>query len=582
MITYTCHNKDRKTGLDFPCTGISCRTSTCPSCGGRADAHSSIYWCGYCRIPVYTEFCPVCGSAGTYLSTDLRPVFPGERLLVEILLGEPFCFREASVWNGSGSHYFVDGRRIAFSVNDLKRADTGKIREALGRLWPHNSSRAFDDMAERFVRANAGRFAQMTEEAGDYIRTAAGEAGGTGMFVSFSGGKDSTVTSDLVTRALGSSRIMHIFGDTTLEFPFTYEYVERFRRTHLSTPLLTARNREKDFEELCRQICPPARVLRWCCTVFKTGPIQRKIRALYRSESRILTFYGVRRSESAGRGKYERETDSPKIARQRMASPVIDWMDFDIWLYLLTTGIDFNDAYRLGYTRVGCWCCPNNSAWSEFLSKIYLERQSRQFRRLLLEFARSAGKKDPETYVDGGFWKARQGGNGVAGAGNAVVSATPCAAEENTFHYELVRPVSEELYGLFLPFGYLNFQMGRKRLGEGYVLDERGGILLRLQGREGAGTLKVTIVNHRIAGARDMRTARERVRCQLTKYQICVGCLACESVCRFNALVVREREDGGVRYRIDGDKCRRCGECVNHFAAGCYMKKVLSVRRDQV
>ena len=49
------------------------------------------------------------------------------------------------------------------------------------------------------------------------------------MFVSFSGGKDSTVTSDLVIRALSEPKILHIFGDTTLEFPETIKYVERLK-----------------------------------------------------------------------------------------------------------------------------------------------------------------------------------------------------------------------------------------------------------------------------------------------------------------------------------------------------------------
>ena len=47
------------------------------------------------------------------------------------------------------------------------------------------------------------------------------------MMVSFSGGKDSTVTSHVVRTALGSNDILHIFGDTTLEFPYTLEYKKR-------------------------------------------------------------------------------------------------------------------------------------------------------------------------------------------------------------------------------------------------------------------------------------------------------------------------------------------------------------------
>lgn len=435
-------------------------------------------------------------------------------------------------------------------------------------------------MKERFTEANKERYEHITQEAGNYIRKAAGEFSAMDMFVSFSGGKDSTVTSNLVLRALSTPQIMHIFGDTTLEFPFTYTYMERFKKNHPKTPVISARNKEKNFEELCKLVGPPSRVMRWCCTVFKTGTIQKKIRSLYRDKNQILTFYGIRRSESVSRSKYERESDSPKITKQRIVSPIIDWMDFDIWLYLLTTGIDFNDAYRLGYARVGCWCCPNNSGWSEFLSKVHMHEQSEHFRNMLIDFAKSIGKEDAEVYVDDGFWKARQGGNGVAYAQKSVVSFTPCATEENTFNYELQRPISEQLYELFRPFGYLNFDMGNTRLGEVFVLNKKEQIVLKLQGRIGTANLKVTILNTQLAGAKDLKTAEERIKCQLTKYQMCMGCLACESVCRFNALSIRENKDGEIGYYISDEKCKRCGECVNHFTAGCYMRKVLAIKRQ--
>ena len=262
------------------------------------------------------------------------------------------------------------------------------------------------------------------------------------MFVSFSGGKDSTVTSDIVMRALSEPKILHIFGDTTLEFPETMRYVDRFKKEHPQTPVLSSRNKDKDFEELCKLVGPPSRVMRWCCTIFKTGAIQRKIKTLFRNKNKIITFYGIRRSESASRSKYERETEGSKITKQITISPIIDWMDFDVWLYMLTTKIDFNYAYRLGYARVGCWCCPNNSGWSEFLSKIHMPQQSERFRQMLIDFAKQIGKPDPEVYVDDGKWKARQGGNGVDYAKKTAVSFEPCALEENAFNYELQRPIS--------------------------------------------------------------------------------------------------------------------------------------------
>ena len=580
MITYICHNKNEKTGENLPCTNNRCETSVCPTCGGRADAVSQIFWCKKCKVPTYEEHCPICGGKGKKLATDIRPVFPEERLLIEIVLGEPFCLKDAFVWNGTGNHYYADGKKVPFSVKDLKNRDAEEIRRQYEKYAPKNSYETFEQNIKRFVLANKERYEKITEEAKAFIREASKEYSPMDMFVSFSGGKDSTVTADLVTRALSNPQIMHIFGDTTLEFPYTYEYVERFKKQHPKTPLMPARNKEKDFEELCQLVGPPSRVMRWCCTVFKTGTIQKKIKSLYRDKSRILTFYGIRRSESLSRSKYERESESPKITKQHIVSPIIDWMDFDVWLYLLTTGIDFNDAYRLGYARVGCWCCPNNSGWSEFLSKIHMPEQSKHFRNMLLDFARKVGKEDAEVYVDDGFWKARQGGNGLEYAQKSVVEFKPCATEENAFNYELQKPITQDFYELFKPFGYLNFDMGNARLGEVYVLNKKGEILLKLQGRLGSRNLKVTIVNHKIAGASDLKTAEEREKCQITKYQMCMGCLACESVCRFNALSVKDRKDGSVEYRISDEKCMRCGECVNHFIAGCYMRKVLSIKRN--
>ena len=141
-------------------------------------------------------------------------------------------------------------------------------------------------------------------------------------------------------------------------------------------------------------------------------------------------------------------------------------MDFDVWLYLLTTGIDFNDAYRLGYTRVGCWCCPNNSGWSSFLSEVYMPEEYEKWHTLLINFAKKIGKPDPEVYVDDGWWKARQGGNGLDYAQTSVLTFEPCALQENTLNFELQRPITEELYELFKPFGFINKSIGNERLGD--------------------------------------------------------------------------------------------------------------------
>lgn len=567
----------------YRCTkdNIITQTSVCPVCKERAELEKSdIYWCDTCNIPLYQKKCS-CGSKPRRMVSDIRPVFPEERLLLEILLKKPFAFLKDSVWNGSGNKYYVNGKRIDFSVKDLIEVDAEEVRKQYEDLREQNTYQYFDSYIKRFLEENRERYEEITAEATGYIRESTKNYKIQDMFVSFSGGKDSTVVSSLVMRALSEPKILHIFGDTTLEFPETMHYVERFKKEHPKTPVLSSRNKEKNFEELCELMGPPSRVMRWCCTIFKTGAIQRKIKALFGDKDKIITFYGIRRSESASRSKYERETEGSKITKQITISPIIDWMDFDIWLYLLTTKIDFNDAYRWGYTRVGCWCCPNNSAWSEFLSRIYMPEQSKHWQELLVDFARRIGKPDAESYIRDGKWKARQGGNGVEYANKAVVSFKPCVLEENSFNYELQRPISEELYELFRPFGYINKNLGNERLGEVFITTKNGNPRIKLQERIGKTTLKVTIYDMHLDGAKNLETAEDKIKCQLTKYQLCMGCKACESICKHNAIVIRDEKDGSISYHILDEKCVRCGECVNHYVGGCYIRKVLATKRGK-
>lgn len=573
MIKYFCKN-----------CNINVESSECSVCGARTEVESKLYWCSNCNIPVYDEVCPICGCKGEYFTSDARPVFPEERLLIEIMLGKPFCFIEDSVWNGSGNRYYVNGKKIPFSVTNLKNYDPSAIREKLDELKSQNTYEHFDRMIAQWVKANAIRYDYITSEAKSYIAQYSKKYLNDDLnaaFVSFSGGKDSTVVSDLVRKATGNPSIIHIFGNTTLEFPQTYEYVERFRATNKRTPMLRAENKEQDFFNLCETFGPPSRTLRWCCTIFKTGFIGEKIKKTFSGRKSVLTFYGIRRNESASRNTYERSSQGKKITQQLVASPIIDWMDYDIWLYLLTTGIDFNEAYRLGYTRVGCWCCPNNSVWSQFLASIYMLEQYNRFRNILLDFAIKMGKEDPEEYVSNGGWKARQGGAGIELSKNVAIAFKPCATDAKSFNYVLNKPISDDLYEFFKPFGVLDFTMGKERLGEVYILDFKTKLpIMKLQGRRGMNELKITILSTPIAGKTKINEIELKFKCQITKYQLCAGCHACENACKHSAIRLIKDGEGDTEYKylIDETKCVHCFECINHYTGGCYMRRVLLPR----
>lgn len=316
-----------------------------PNCGHSTITSSTIYWCDECNIPIFEKECPVCGREGKYIATDIRPVFPEERLLLSLIKGkEPFFYQDKSVWFGSNS-YIVDGKKVRVSISQLNKWPLDKI-EDLKKEYEANKAKmdysAFDHMKDCFVKANADRYNFITDEAVAFIQSYADRFPIEDMMVSFSGGKDSTVTSSLVNRALGTNKVLHVFGDTTLEFPYTLEYRKRFNKNIESqgVRVLTAKNREKNFEDLCDVVGPPSRVMRWCCTVFKTGAIQKTIASAFKDKTSILSFQGIRHSESLSRSKYERESESPKISKQTVASPIIDWIDFDVWLYILTIGIE--------------------------------------------------------------------------------------------------------------------------------------------------------------------------------------------------------------------------------------------------
>lgn len=574
MIKYICKNEKCGKETEF---------ARCPYCQGnpRTEIKSSdIYWCPKCNVPTYDEVCLLCGSIGERVGTDARPVFPEERLLIEIIMGVPMKYKEASFWNISGNYYYADGKRIPWKKSMIKNSNIEDIKKALNDYREENKINAFQTYLDKFIATNKHRYEYIVSEACDYIREVSEGYTSSEMFVSFSGGKDSSVTSSLAMKALGRPDILHIYGDTTLEFPETKKYIERFMAQHPQTPLMTSKNKDKNFDDLVEQLGPPSRVMRWCCTIFKTGAIQRRITSLFRNNSKILTFYGIRHSESASRSNYDRESDSPKITKQKTVSPIIEWLDFDVWLYILTERLDFNDAYRTGYTRVGCWCCPNNSSWSGFLSQIYMPMQYNHFREMLINFAESVGKPDPEEYVDTGAWKARQGGNGISHSNTSILTFEPCVLEENAINFELQKTITEDLYELFKPFGYIDKEMGNKRLGEVYVKDKNGVLQLKLTGKIGSNNLKVSIINPKAGHCTQIKQVENKIKCQITKYQMCMGCLACESICSFSAINIKVDNSGMKSYKINDDKCRRCGHCINHYIGGCYIRKVLTIHRD--
>ena len=552
-------------------------SETCELCGNATeqDIPIMVYWCNDCKTPIIKSvnridknICPLCGEETSYLCSDLRPVFPEERLLIEILTAKPLEYINKTVW-AADNRYYIDGKSKMIPISAYKKRSANQIVEQIEKYKARNNYDFFNQAIEKFIKANTERLHYIFDEASEFIRDTAKAYPSENIVISFSGGKDSTVTADLTVRALSNPSVVHIFGDTTLEFPLTIEYAKRFRENNPKAIFKTAKNKEQDFYEVCEDIGPPARMLRWCCSMFKTGPITRVLNSLYRDMD-ILTFYGIRKNESVSRSKYNRvenNAESVKIQKQKVASPIFHWKDIDVWLYILGEGIDFNDAYRLGYDRVGCWCCPNNNERAQFLSRIYMPEQAEKWRKFLIDIAVKIGKPDAEVYVDSGKWKARHGGNGIAAAEDVKIKFTNCTTEDNAKVYKLNHPVDDSFLALLTPFGKIAKELGRKLVNETIILDIKTNVpILAVQPFSQDGydyAVKIKTMN--VAKHDDLQ---RMVGYQVRKFNACRKCLKCESLCRFGAISII-----GDEYCINEDNCRRCKMCVTakYLEGGCLM-----------
>lgn len=568
----------------------SCRRETnsevCEICGDVTEENITVetYYCSECNIPIIKyandvnrEVCPLCSGHTKYFASDLRPVFPEERLLIEILLDCPMKYKDSSIWANNNKFYF-DGKVKTITSKYYKKYDAAYIISELDKYKAQNTYDSFNEIIARFVKANRERLNYIIDEAHTFIQNEAQKYPRQNIVLSFSGGKDSTASADLAAKALSDPSLVHIFGNTTLEFPLTIEYAQRFRKNNPKAIFKIAQNKEQDFYKVCEDIGPPARMMRWCCSMFKTGPITRVLNRYYR-DINILTFYGIRKCESVSRSKYNRVEDnaeSVKINKQKVASPIFLWQDIDVWLYILGEDIDFNDAYRLGYDRVGCWCCPNNNERAQFLSSIYMPEQYKKWHDFLIDFAKKIGKPDAEVYVDTGKWKARQGGNGVKAAQDVKIRYTNCTVEDYAKIYQLNHAVDDEFLNLFTPFGKVSKELGRKLINETIVIDIKTNTpIISIQPfKQDDYEYSVKIKTMNVANHDDLQ---RMIGYQIRKFNACRKCLKCESLCNFGAISIV-----GDYYRIDENKCKRCKMCVTakYLDGGCLMDKYLKTKEQ--
>lgn len=543
----------------------------------------SIYWCPDCKIPIIeNSSCPRCGSKCKSITTNgiCNPVFSQEKKLLSCVLDT--SLDDDDTWYLGSSYYLINGKRVRIPYVDFFKEK--KHLQIAKSLRNEITTDDFPLHLQAYLEANERYIKELVYEAEEYVVTLVSELSerpGVKYVptVSFSGGKDSTVVSRIVRDALQDESIIHFFGDTTLEFPATHDYVEgTFRGENPFTPMIPSES-DKDFYKLCNIFGPPSKFERWCCTIFKTGNLNNEYQNL---AGNSLTFLGIRHSESRERQSYERTQDHSKIGSQINAMPIIEWYDCDVWLYILYKGIHFNDAYRWGYKRVGCWCCPNNSDWSTMLTEIYYPDLSSRWKTILYDFANKTNKTDVEDYVENGKWKTRKGASGLE-TRNVAIADTPCNLSDRARNIIIKRKLSRDVLEFFKPFGELfildkedatYITITEKACVDSEEIEHRKRKVCDLVITWGTPVVKVLPTK-----GTDIQLLVNRLKCQLRKYQFCIRCSACDSVCPNGAINTM----GSGRYIIDSEKCPQnlasCSRCIAKFYNGCITCQVLAGKK---
>lgn len=228
--------------------------------------------------------------------------------------------------------------------------------------------------------------------------------------IGYSGGKDSTATLQLVWLSLlelpvtQRKKSVHVINtDTLVESPVIEKWVKKSLNIMDETakkealPIVTHRltpdtNNTFWVNLLGRGYPFPRKKFRWCTDRLKIQPVNSFIKSAIAEHGEIIMVLGTRKAESQRRAKtmayYEKKrvrellSPNPTMANELVFSPLEEWTDDDVWVFLMQyknpwgySNQELLTLYRgatvdnecpmmveknlpsCGKSRFGCWVC---------------------------------------------------------------------------------------------------------------------------------------------------------------------------------------------------------------------------------
>lgn len=371
-------------------------------------------------------------------------------------------------------------------------------------------------------------------------------------YVAFSGGKDSVVALDIVQRALPHNEFKVVFGNTDMEFPTTTELVQKLSRkcSDEDIEFLEAASNMTS-KESWNIFGPPARKVRWCCTVHKTAPVINMLSDKFANgKLRCVMITGVRGDESVSRSGYDEMSMGKKMAGQYSFHPILEWSSAEIYLYIYSQGLLLNDAYKYGFNRVGCIMCPNSSEKHEYIKRqCFPELVDEYCERITQNSAKDLSGDNAKIFLETGGWKSRLSGRELkfSEEDRFQLNETPAHLK---FSVNKLNPVWKTWYKT----------MGIIEENSGEIMLEYNGVWRKCRESEDENGGLIEIEN--LGNSKNSIEFIFLFKSVLAKSQYCIFCKTCVAECPHRNISM---SDGKVTI---SDKCIKCHECLK-ILSGC-------------